>query len=114
MNHLTINSREYPIKGGYSAIRNFCVRRSCEFYQFFERLESLNTQQLTLQNVEDMGYIVLSFVDRGCEVAGRDNDLKLNDVIDWFGENPENMTKVIEMLASDLGGQSEKKRKVSR
>ena len=80
MNSISTNGTSYPIKTGYSAVRLFCIKRGIEFYQFNERFAALDFEKLTVENIDDFAYMVLAFVDRGCELDGMENKLSVNDV----------------------------------
>lgn len=101
MKELTINQKTYPVVWDYSVVRLFCIRRGISLVsEYAQRISSIKfDESLTVENLEDLSYMVLSLIDRGVEKHGGQNDLTINDAFSWIYGNADNITQLAGLMS---------------
>ena len=101
---LEINGHVYKPKSGWAAIRNYCAlhKPQVEFYEAFDHFKELNFDKPSNEMLDDFALLLWCFIDRGCKYANTDNDLTVDDVMDYIGEK-KNIAPVIMLLYESYG-----------
>lgn len=114
MKFVKINDKKYPASPGYSPLKLFCAKREnqLEFHEMFDHLSKLNFDKITIQLLDDFGLLLWCFIERGCEIMHQENDLTVNDCIDFIGKEkyaPEIIELLYESFGVNINLQEEKK-----
>jgi len=101
---LIVKNKKYQTKSGWAAIRNYCAlhKPPVEFYEAFDHFKELNFDKPSVTMLDDFALLLWCFIDRGCKINNVENDLTVEDMIDWIGES-KNISPVVVLLYESFG-----------
>lgn len=102
MKQFIINEKKYFASSGYSPIKLFASKKSLEFHEVFEYLGSLDFEKTTNKLLDDFSLLLWCFIERGCEIEKVENDLVLNDCIDYIGQT-KCVPEIVDLLYRSFG-----------
>ena len=99
---LKFGKKEYRPHPGWAAIKHYCALHNppVEFYEAFDHFKSVKFDNPTNAMLDDFGLLLWCFIDRGCKVDGKDNELTVDDVIDYIGQTKDISSLVILLYQS--------------
>lgn len=65
MQTISIQGTEYPVKFGLNAVRAFCKKRNIEFHEYQQELSSLDTSQMTIQQMDNLALLIQCGIAEG-------------------------------------------------
>ena len=102
MKQFEINKKKYLASPGYSPIKLFASKKNLEFHEVFEYLGGLDFEKTTNQLLDDFSLLLWCFIERGCEIEKVENDLTLNDCIDYIGQT-KCVPEIVDLLYKSFG-----------
>ena len=114
METIRVNDKEYPIKFGYGALRKFAHSKGIsEVNKVDEIFAGINFDNMTFEQVDDIGELIFCAVEIGCEYYQKDFDLSLVHITELYFSDVDQITKAIELFAESMPkeqkGKAEKK-----
>jgi hypothetical protein len=103
MTTLKINEKEHSVDFRLNALRLYCREKNIEFHEFEDYFRSLAIpkHKLTLNDIESLALLALCGFRNGALSEHLICDLTLDDVINWFSEDPMNMVMTIRLYAEN-------------
>lgn len=111
MKTITINKKEFPIRLGLNAVRITCNNLDIELDDFNERLTKMTLKKLKIKDLEFIANIVIGGISDGLRKEGKpqEHGLAVDDIIDTFQENPEQLSNVFAQLGESMPDAETKK-----
>ena len=103
---IKILGKDYPAQPGWAAIKNYCKLRNpqLEFYEVPANIQAFaqGFDNTTVQMLEDMGLLIWCFIDRAQKKNNVENNLSVDDVIDWLGKEKK-LDTMVKLLFESFG-----------
>ena len=103
---IEINNKKYPIKFGFNALRKYSTKTNTTL-QDLDKLGS----DMTL---DDALTLIYCGVEDGYRAAKQKCEISIDDLADLIDNDYDSIGKAMEILAEQMGGNTEKKQKAKK
>jgi hypothetical protein len=97
MKEIEINGISYPVHFGLSTIKNFAIANGMKTIEQFEEFANTLTDG-DLESLSKLSQLLLSGIQRGCELKAVECDLDADAVLDLSLEAPDTFQELTGML----------------
>ncbi|MBT4837922.1 MAG: hypothetical protein HON94_11315 [Methylococcales bacterium] len=97
MNEVIINGKKYPVKFGLSRIKSFALSKNLKTIEQFDKWVA-KLSDGSFESIQNMGELLLTGIQRGCQKSDIDCDVDVDDVIDMAFENADEFGKLTTIL----------------
>ena len=103
---IEINNKKYPIKFGFNALRKYSSKTNTTL----QDLDKLGNN-MTLDNALNLIYCG---IEDGYRAAKQECKITIDDLADLIDNDYDSIAKAMEILAEQMGGDTEKKQKAKK
>ena len=103
---IEIDDKKYPIKFGFNALRKYSTKTNTTL----QDLDKLGTDM----TLDDALTLIYCGVEDGYRAAKQECEISIDDLADLIDNDYDSIGKAMEILAEQMGGNTEKKQKAKK
>jgi len=103
---IEINKKKLPIKFGFNALRKYSSKTKTSL----QDLDKLGTDM----TLDDALNLIFCGIEDGYRAAKQECELTIDDLADLIDSDYDSIAKAMEILAEQMGGDTEKKQKAKK
>lgn len=101
MQTVKINKKDYPVKFGFSLVKNFALKLGYKTIEEFDKWAK-KLENIDFQTLDEVSELILLGIKRGCQKQKIECDLEKDDITDLMGEDHETFFKLIEIFSASM------------
>lgn len=105
---MDINGKVYTPRFTFNTIAKFCELKEIDLPEFNKRFQGISDSKLS--SFKDLALFFLIAFQEGARKEQTDCDVTIDDVMEWYSEDPEKIAELLRLYTKS-GGEEEKKGK---